>query len=294
MHRRDMDCPRWTAWPRVWLYTPGRACYLYWTVTTNLITVPFAVFLEKLFKWTFLISLAVTLVAWLFKDSLPAPDFYANSELAEPLQTPVQQEPFSTTVNGQTYIITPRFDYQLQGVIVSQHDADSFLDITHFKEWQDYLNLRDLCVIWGDNLRSGVYQDLRFWNDSWTCWVQWNDRATGARFKKDQLSNNHLLTDRPEIQAALMAAEPGDHIRLRGMLVEYANPGNGFQRGTSTTRRDTGNGACETIYVTDFAIVEKANSGIRKIYELAFWLMLVALVGFIIFFFVAPAGKRVH
>ena len=34
-------------------------------------------------------------------------------------------------------------------------------------------------------------------------------------------------------------------------------------RGTSTTRDDTGNGACETIYVTGFEIIGRANAGWR-------------------------------
>jgi hypothetical protein len=49
-----------------------------------------------------------------------------------------------------------------------------------------------------------------------------------------------------------MASEPGDHIRLKGVLAKYANKDSGFNRGTSITREDTGNGACETIYLNEF------------------------------------------
>ena len=110
-------------------------------------------------------------------------------------------------------------------------------------------------MIWGDNVLSGVYRQTDFSNDSWTCWAYWPDRATASRFSMTQLSNNHLLTDDPDVKRALMAAEPGDHIRLKGVLAAYANPGNGFERGTSITRTDTGNGACETVYLQDFDIV---------------------------------------
>ena len=40
---------------------------------------------------------------------------------------------------------------------------------------------------------------------------------------------------------------------MRGWLAGYSND-DGFRRGTSTTRDDTGNGACETIYVDEFQI----------------------------------------
>ena len=255
---------------------------------------PLAARLEKLFKWIFLVSLTVTVATSLFKDVLPDPDFYANADLGDPVQTPADRDAFSVNVNGQTYVITPRFDYELEGVVVSLHDADSFTDITHFQSWKDFINLRDLCVIWGENLRSGVYRRMDIDNDSWTCWFRWSDPQTGRQFRLDQASNNHLLTERPEIQAALLSAEPGDHIRLRGMLVEYANPANGFRRGTSTTRKDTGNGACETIYLTDFHVVQKANPGVRKLHRMALWITIFSLIAFVILLFVAPPGKQVR
>jgi hypothetical protein len=50
----------------------------------------------------------------------------------------------------------------------------------------------------------------------------------------------------------------GDQIRMTGLLVDYAVTKNGqeiFTRRTSLTRNDTGNGACEILYVTDLAVV---------------------------------------
>ena len=40
-------------------------------------------------------------------------------------------------------------------------------------------------------------------------------------------------------------------------------------RGTSTTRNDTGGGACETVYVTQFEIIRRANAGWRAAIPLA-------------------------
>ena len=107
-----------------------------------------------------------------------------------------------------------------------------------------------------------------------------------------QLSNNHVLIDDEAIRNELMKSEPGDHIRLKGMLVEYSNPRSGFYRSTSTIRDDTGNGACETIYVTDFAIIKKANQQLRLIYSIAKWSTIISLIGFVIFFLVAPYKGR--
>ena len=192
----------------------------------------------------------------------------------------------------QDYLITPQFDYELDGVIVSYHNADDFTDITHHWRWKDFLNLRDLCVVWGNNVKTGVYQDMDFHNGTWTCWYSWPNGDVRDRFEETQLSNNHVLIDDENIKRKLMQSEPGDHIRLKGMLVTYSNPGNGFFRGTSTTRNDTGNGACETIYVTDFELVKKANRALRGFYLVALWTTIISLLGIMVMFFVMPFKGR--
>ena len=240
--------------------------------------------LERLFKWILLISLIVLATTFLQKNRLPAPEHYDLASLDDPIQTPVTTSPFSVNVNDQQYRIEPAYHYELQGIVVSYHDADSFTDIWHHSKWKDFLNVRDLCVIWGKNVESSVYQSMDFNNDSWTCWAYWPDAATGSLFSMSQLSNNHLLTDDREIRQRLMSAETGDHIRLRGFLASYANPANNFHRGTSTTRTDTGNGACETIYLQDFEIVSKAHNRARRLFHFAKWTATISLAGFLIMF----------
>ena len=243
---------------------------------------------ELIFKWLCILSLAVMAVSAVYKDKVPNPEFYDVSQLQEPKQTATDETPFTTTVNKQEYTIIPRFNYELDGVVVSYHNADDLGDIWHHREWKDFINLRDLCVIWGENVATGVYKRIDFHNDSWTCWAAWPDRETGELFKMTDLSNNHLLADNKTVIAALMAAEPGDHIRLRGMLAEYSNPAANFHRGTSTVRTDTGNGACETIYLDEFSVITKANANLRRVYSLSKWLAIISAIGFVVMFVIAP------
>ena len=248
--------------------------------------------LERIFKWMTLCSLLIVLVSYFYKDRLPPPDYFDRFYLQDPVQTVTTETVFTTEANQQQYIIEPKFDYELNGVVVSYHDADAMRDIWHHDKWKDFINLRDLCVIWGDNVDNGVYLDMGFSNDSWTCWAYWPDSATAKRFNKTALSNNHLLVDKPLVTEALMSAEPGDQIRLKGMLVSYRNPSNNFYRGTSTVRTDTGNGACETIYVNEFEIIKKANVRIRSLYEISKWLTLFGFVSFCILFAMASPARH--
>jgi hypothetical protein len=244
--------------------------------------------LETLFKRIFCTSALLWISLYVYKDRLPAPSYYDAEALQAPQQEATSESAFTTQVNGQHYTVTPKFSYRLDGVVVSLHDADQLDDIWHHGRWQDFLNLRDLCVVWGENVQSGVYLKIKFHNDSWTCWASWRDSETGEVFNMNALSNNHLLADQEPVKAALMKAEPGDHIRLSGLLVEYANSANGFHRGTSTTRGDTGNGACETIYLHEFTIVNKANRKLRRLYRLVKWLALGSGLGFLILLPIAP------
>jgi len=247
---------------------------------------------ESLFKWLFMLSLLTMGAAYFYKDKLPDPSYYDPDQLDEPIQTPTSEPAFTLQVNEQEYVVSPKFSYELDGVVVSYHDADDLTDIWHHKRWKDFINLRDLCVIWGGNVESGVYKRMTFNNDNWTCWASWPDAATGALFKMNALSNNHLLTDDDAVKTALMSAEPGDHIRLKGVLASYSNKASGFQRGTSVIRDDTGNGACETIYLDEFKIIKKANRKLRRLYDLSKWLTLVTGAGFLLMFAIAPVRNN--
>ena len=79
-----------------------------------------------------------------------------------------------------------------------------------------------------------------------------------------------------------MQAERGDQIHLKGYLVTYSHGGG--TRGTSLTRDDTGNGACETIYVTDINILRKANRFWRYLFSLSTLLVAGSIILLIVFF----------
>ena len=70
----------------------------------------------------------------------------------------------------------------------------------------------------------------------------------------EQLSNNHLISDNEILRRNIEEASVGDQIRIKGWLASYGSMG-GPTRGTSTTRTDAGNGACETIFVDQFAVL---------------------------------------
>ncbi|MCP4951278.1 MAG: hypothetical protein GY922_05460 [Proteobacteria bacterium] len=249
--------------------------------------------LERIFKGMFVIAVVVLGMSFFQKDKLPEPEFFSDAVLSDPLQTPTNKAPFQTQINNQVYTITPLFDYHLSGVVVTDYESGSLGDIYHHRQWKDFLNVKDLCVVFGKNVQSDVFRKLRYRSGPWTCFFQIPDQQTGKQFRSDQLSNNHILTDNIDLHRLVMRAAPGDEVRISGMLANYQNQATGFERETSISRTDTGNGACETIFVTDFSITKKANHLWRMMYRVAGWAASLAILGFIATLLVRPV-KRLY
>jgi hypothetical protein len=75
-----------------------------------------------------------------------------------------------------------------------------------------------------------------------------------------------MVTDDPAIARALRKVRIGDQIRVQGYLVDYTTLKNGVPAGTrvtSTVRTDTGNGACEVLYVESLELLGSAGRAWR-------------------------------
>ncbi len=169
------------------------------------------------------------------------------------------------------------FATSLYGLVVSDHRSDSISDISH-QRWQDYLNTKDLCVIWGKNIETGVFRRMKFSSQNFTCWYRYPDEETARLFSEDCLSNNHLLCADDRMAKIIRSVSKGDQIHFRGYLATYEQKANGFFRGTSTTRSDRGNGACETVFLTGFRIIKNNNPFWRAIFTASKILLIPSLI----------------
>lgn len=214
-------------------------------------------------KLILLAGLVILFLCLMFKDRWPGREDFRPEVFQEPDQkTGDLPEQFDATQNGYAYTVRPVAEYEIWGMVVSSHYAGSFLDITHEKA-KDYLNIKDLCLLWGKNLETGAFRRLKFWNRDFTCFYSWTDPAVGQAFSPSHISNNHLITTDGSLRKKIKSVRRGDQVHFRGWLAAYGHKGSSSMRGTSTTRNDTGGGACETVYVTGFEILQRANAGWR-------------------------------
>jgi hypothetical protein len=220
-----------------------------------------------------MLASALTLVvAFWNRNDLPG-DIDFQPQLAhEPRQQATAKAPMTVPYAGVDYRVEPLFSYELYGLVVSyrQHDGDSSMH-----RWSnDHLNMADVCVVWSETAFSPTLRNLDFWNGIFTCNVQTRDSVAWSNFKMSQLSNNHLISADPFIRDRVAEIQIGDQVRIKGSLARYGAVGGGGVRGTSTTRDDTGDGACETILVEEFEIVAPGFSRWRA----AMWIALAVLV----------------
>ncbi|MDE2427172.1 MAG: hypothetical protein KGM99_00490 [Burkholderiales bacterium] len=230
--------------------------------------------MRALLKTMFFLSLLLLALALWRRDNLPAPNELDPVLLNEPVQTQITESAFHTHVKGVDYKVQPLYDYDLVGLVVSKHNANTWWDYIH-QEWNDHLNIVDLCVVWGNNVRTGAYREISFSSGQFTCNFSTRSSAAFAAFDQTAISNNHLLSDQRSIANILRDVHIGDQIHFRGRLSEYShNDGFPFKRGTSTVRTDTGNGACETVFIDSVEILHRGG----QLWRLVIWLAALMLL----------------
>lgn len=230
--------------------------------------------LMNILKFIIVTSAIWLLVSFWNRNDLPN-DIDLIPEVAiEPKQTATSKETFSTEYKGIEYEVEPQYDYDLYGMIVSfrHHDGESTM---HLRS-NDHLNMLDVCVVWGSNADNPLLRKISFWNGIFTCVIKTRDQEAWQSFDMYKISNNHLISNNDHIRDKVKKIHVGDQIRVRGFLANYGDV-NGGKRGTSTTRTDTGNGACETVYVEHFQIMQPATSGWRRSMYTSLTVFLLAL-----------------
>jgi len=230
-------------------------------------------------------SFIVLLVSFWNRNDLPGNIDYVPAIGNDPLQAKTNKRPFDVAYKDVQYRVTPEFEYDIVGMIVSyrHHDNNSRMH----RLANDHLNMLDVCVVWGDNTTAAELDKIDFWNGIFTCNFETRDQAAWDSFEVNQISNNHLISDDDSIRDRVRDIRIGDQIRVRGYLASYGSPGV-IPRGTSTSRTDSGDGACETIYVERFEIVRAATSSWR----ISMYVSLCVLLAGLFFYFKRPF--RVH
>lgn len=241
--------------------------------------------LTKNFLKIFLIaSLATFIFLSFFRPPLPQKDSIVSEVINnEPLQKPITQKEEIVEIGGYEYKLKILDSYEIWGLVVSGYNTNDLLDITHKK---DPGNIQDICVVWGKNITNDSYRKVDYKSGEYTCYYSW--KGSAPEFYGTYLANNHLIPKDKQVASLIRRAVIGDQIHIKGYLVDYSVSKDGqeiFTRRTSTTRDDTGNGACEIIFVTDFEILKGTNIIYQYAKDTAFYLAIISFLSWAALFF---------
>lgn len=198
------------------------------------------------------------------RNQLPNRGSWPRSMAEEPVQIPIEREPFSVVVEGRSYTVRPRFEYSISGMVVSCGFSRQLAEYRN-----DLLNVMDAGIIWGSNLDPDVYRNLKFRTNGVWLEAETPERAVWERFDHERISNNHLLTTNAVLRRRLQGLRRGDMVALHGALVDYGS------RRTSRTRSDTGARACEIIWVDRLELLERGSLQYIRLFRASLVLLAV-------------------
>jgi hypothetical protein len=156
-----------------------------------------------------------------------------------PLQSPLPASMPSFRL--ATAMLQPLAGFSVDARVLSREDY-------HFGRESD-LSPTDLALGWGRMRDDAVLAQLDIRQSSRWYEYRWHgDPPLPPSEIARSSANMHMIPADTLAADALHRVHPGDHVRVDGWLVEASEP-DGWHWRSSTTRDDTGAGACEVIYV---------------------------------------------
>ncbi len=116
------------------------------------------------------------------------------------------------------------------------------------------LSKTDLALGWGEMSQLDIIEHFDISQRSRAYFWRTQKMPIPRRKIETQSANMHLIAATPGVRDALDRVSQGDMIVLSGQLVEVRAEDNWRWR-SSLTRKDTGHGACEVIWVQSFRVI---------------------------------------
>jgi len=196
--------------------------------------------LEKILVTCIVISLII------FGNIVLNPSLY-EGVIPDPVQT-ILEKPETVYISDDegNIPIVLLAEYTVQGVIKSK------------KKYTDYssrVSQYDVALAWGNLNEKEIDSHIRYSQSR--RWYYFNfdkNVSVSSSYIAEHSANVHLINQDLLVLRKIENLNVNDHIKLIGYLVKV-----NFDNGTwesSLTRTDTGNGACEIMYVTDVQVLE--------------------------------------
>lgn len=162
--------------------------------------------------------------------------------------------PFQSTISKSQsfeyleFEITPLAEFRIKAKILA-------------KEYYKYdegakLSFLDLALGWGRMSDQSIVDQLEITQSG--RWYRWQTKENSFPIPRREIeqssANMHMIVSDEYVKSKMQDSRVGDIIELRGNLVKVLGENN-WRWKSSLTRNDTGDGACELIWVEEFNVV---------------------------------------
>ena len=194
-------------------------------------------------RYFFILSVAALLYLYI-TDRDTTPIEYSPGVLVMEQPRQHNQKPSGFMLDG--YQVTRKARFEIRARVLSIE--------TYYLGRNADLSPVDLALGWGVMSDQAVIDQLNISQSA--RWYRW--RYEGSLPVPEQLiigssSNMHMIPARKDVERSLKNLRKGDIISLDGYLVDVDHP-SGWQWRTSMSRTDTGDGACEIVYVESLIV----------------------------------------
>ncbi len=160
-----------------------------------------------------------------------------------PLQNPPSRK---TPWLHDDFMITALADYEISAVVLSRENYSSGKESD--------LSPVDLALGWGRMSDSFIYEKLDIsQGHRWYKWKPDGVMPIPRREIEQSSANTHILPATDEVRDALDDVHKGSVVHMSGYLIK-ATMDDGWHWSSSTTRNDTGDGACEVFWVESLIV----------------------------------------
>ncbi len=194
---------------------------------------------------SFIAVLLLVLALWFFafrEDSVELGPGVKVSEV--PVQGPIKG---IKAFAFRGYRIIPKAGFIVKGKVLSREN--------YYSDRNSEISPLDIALGWGRMSDEKVLDKIDISQGG--RWYRWyTDNFPIPRREIETCSANmHMIPSTPGIEKELQQIRKGDIVRITGMLVNVEGRNN-YRWNSSLTRNDTGDGACEIIFVTRVDILE--------------------------------------
>ena len=158
---------------------------------------------------------------------------------------PLQEDTAASAFSFKGYTIEPLQDFQIEARVLAAE--------TYRTDREAELSPVDLALGWGRMSDSAVLEEVRISQSGRFYYWHVNEFPIPREEIEQSSANMHMIPANGSIAQRLKAVRPGQTVRIDGWLVE-AKASDGWHWRSSLTRKDTGSGACEVIFVRDLQV----------------------------------------